>query len=160
MNFSPQSRVWLYVSSREFTLPETTELNDLLNQFCIQWAAHGKDLYAKGEVLHQQFILLMVDETHAGASGCSIDTSVHFIQSLERKYNIQLFNRMLVAIKDGEEVKVIDSLAAKKQIEEGILNENSLVFNSLIQTKAEFDTRFIIPLNESWLAKYLKTVKA
>src|SRR5215470_11160597 len=107
MNFSSQSRVWLHLSSREFTNSEVNEINDLLKQFCIQWTAHGANLYAQGEVLHQRFIVLMADETHAGASGCSIDKSVHFIQELEKRFNTQLFNRMLIAYREGETIHVI-----------------------------------------------------
>src|SRR5215467_9021763 len=109
MTFSPQSRVWLYLSSHEFTDQETMELNELLKQFCVEWTAHGTNLFARGEVLHGRFIMLMVDETNAGASGCSIDKSVHFIQAIEKKYDTQLFNRMLVAFQVGEKVYVIHS---------------------------------------------------
>jgi len=160
MNFSPESKVWLYLSSREFAVTEADELNELLNRFCVQWTAHGKNLHAKGAVLNRRFIVLMVDESRAGASGCSIDQSIHFIQSVERKYNTQLFNRMLVAIKDGEKVSVLSASQAKERLSEGLLNENTPVFNTLVQTKAELDQQFIIPLKESWLAKYLQPARS
>ncbi|MCY7409014.1 MAG: hypothetical protein LH473_01980 [Chitinophagales bacterium] len=74
MNFSPDSRTWIYLSKKEFSNEEVVELNSLLSVFCKDWAAHGNNLKAKGEVLYNRFIVLMVDETQAGASGCSIDT--------------------------------------------------------------------------------------
>ena len=158
MNFSSQSRVWLYLSSREFTESEVQEVNEQLEKFCVQWTAHGANLLAHGEVLHQRFILLLTDETHAGASGCSIDKSVHFIQEIERKYNTQLFNRLLVAFKDGENINVIQANDVKKLLKEGRLNENTPVFNMLVQTKEQLDSNFILPLKESWLARFLETV--
>src|SRR6185295_14012622 len=106
MNFSDQSRIWIYLSNRVFTEAEVSELNQLLEQFCIQWTAHGSNLKAGGEVLHHRFIILMVDETAAGASGCSIDKSIHFIQQIEKQFSVNLFNRMLFAWKAGEEVHV------------------------------------------------------
>src|SRR5689334_10662877 len=139
MIYSSQSRVWLYLSSREFTEPEVHELNELLKKFCIQWTAHGMNLHAYGEVLHQRFILLLADETHAGASGCSIDKSVHFIQEIERKYNTQLFDRMLIAFQDGEVVNVIRANDVKNFLKEGKLNEDTRIFNTLAQTKEELD---------------------
>jgi hypothetical protein len=159
MDFSSDSRVWIYLSSREFTPAEINELHDLVSDFCFKWTAHGNDLHAKGEVLFSRFIMLMVDENLAGASGCSIDKSIHFIQTLEKKYNIQLFNRMLAAIKVGEEVKVVNASQIKEQLITGILNENTSVFNTLIETKEELDHQFIIPLKESWMAKYLQPEK-
>jgi hypothetical protein len=157
MNFSPSSRVWIYLSSREFAASEVSELNELIKKFCVQWAAHGKNLHAHGEVLHQRFIMLMVDESKAGASGCSIDTSVHFIQKIERDYNTQLFNRTLVAFKKEEQVRVINASEAKEMLSEERINDQTPVFNTLVQNKEEFDRNFVIPLRESWLVRYLQS---
>jgi hypothetical protein len=57
-----------------------TSINCFSN-FCIQWTAHGANLKAYGEVRHHRFIVMIVDETAAGASGCSIDKSIHFIRN-------------------------------------------------------------------------------
>ena len=156
MQFSQSSRVWIYLSSREFAATEVSELNELIRKFCVQWAAHGKNLQAQGEVLHQRFIVLMVDETKTGASGCSIDTSIHFIQKIERDYNTQLFNRTLVAFKKGEQVRVINGSEAKEMLNEQRLDQETPIYNTLVKTKEEFDRKFVIPLRESWLVRYLQ----
>ena len=157
-SFHPQSRVWIYLSSRPFTDVEISDINLALKHFIKDWTAHGADLKAQGEILYNRFIVLMVDETEAGASGCSIDKSVHFMKMLEKTYNVQLFNRMLVAYREGTEVKVTHANEVKQLIEGGKLNEETPVFNTLIQTKQEFDQQFIIPLKESWLARFLRPV--
>ena len=95
-NFSPQSKVWVYQSSRPFSDSEIIALNNKLKQFSVQWTAHNQQLLASGNVMYDRFIVLMVDESQTMASGCSIDTSVHFIKQLEQDYKIELFNRTIV----------------------------------------------------------------
>lgn len=157
MQFSPDSRVWIYLSNRVFTDAEVSELNQLLQQFCIQWTAHGSNLKANGEVLHQRFIVLMVDETAAGASGCSIDKSVHFIQQIEKEFDIDLFNRMLIAWKAGEKVHVSNLNDLQKLFDEGTINAETVVFDAVITSKKEFDERFEIRLGQSWMMKRIKS---
>ena len=65
MNLSDQSRIWIYLSSRNFTDAEVAELNQLIRQFCIQWTAHGANLRAHGEVRHHRFIVLALPAEHA-----------------------------------------------------------------------------------------------
>lgn len=83
-NYSPDSKVWIYQSSRPFTEEEISAINDQLAIFTKQWTAHNAQLQAQGNIIEDRLILLIVDETHTAASGCSIDTSVHFIKSLEK----------------------------------------------------------------------------
>ena len=42
-------------------------------------------------------IVLIADETDATVSGCSTDKSVHFIQSIEQGYGVQLMDRTTLA---------------------------------------------------------------
>ena len=157
-SYHSQSRIWLYLSDRPLTDMEVNDINLALKHFAKEWTAHGANLKAHGEILYNRFIVLMVDESDAGASGCSIDKSVHFIQMLERKYNVSLFNRMLVAYQENNEVKVVDANKAKQLIENGEWSEDTRVFNTLVQTKDEFDNHFVIPLKESWLSRFLRPV--
>ena len=159
MYFSDQSRIWIYLSNRAFTDAEVSELNHHLQQFCIQWTAHGSNLKAKSEVLHHRFIILMVDETAAGASGCSIDKSVHFIQQIEKEFNVQLFNRMLFAWKEGEEVHVSNLNDLQKLVEDGMINSETVVFDTVVASKKDFDERFQITLGRSWMMKRIAPAK-
>ncbi|MBA3647951.1 MAG: ABC transporter ATPase [Chitinophagales bacterium] len=158
-NFDDQSRVWIYTCNRAFTDTESRDINNALKLFCKEWTAHGSTLLAKGEIFYNRFIVLMVDETHAGASGCSIDKSVHFMQVIESEYQVQLFNRLLVSWKAGNNINVTALNDLDKLIENGEITEDTLVFNNTITLKKHFDQRWIIPLKESWLASRVSLVK-
>lgn len=154
-HFHDQSKVWIYLANRPFTSAETEAINSSLSAFCKEWTAHGANLKATGAVRFNQFIVLMVDETAAGASGCSIDKSVRFIQSLEKAYDVQLFNRLMVAIKKDEEILVEPLNLIQELVASGAVNASSLVFNNAVTTKGEMEEKWLLPLKDSWLAARL-----
>src|SRR5437868_414127 len=89
------ARVWVYQSNRELTGTETKTIAEKTAAFADKWTAHNQALRAAFEIRYNRFLILMIDEKEAMASGCSIDSSVHFIQSLEKEFHINFFDRML-----------------------------------------------------------------
>ena len=150
MSFSPQSKVWIYQSNREFTVKEAAEIQQTLNSFTAQWKAHGHQLKAKAEIPYNFFIVLIVDQDAASATGCSIDSSVRVIKEIENTYGVDLFDRFNMAYKIDDEVHV----ATKEDFETLITIKNitpqTIVFNNLVQTLAEYEQKWEVPINESW----------
>ena len=154
-NFSPSSRVWVYQADRALNENEVSQINIKATSFIADWTAHGKLLKSHLEIFYNRFLVLFVDESQAGASGCGIDKSVHFIQQLEKDFNLNLMNRLLVAYKQAEEVKSCSLHSFEKGIESGEITASTIVFNNLVTTKQEFDTNWEIPLHQSWHNKML-----
>ena len=154
-NFSPSSRVWVYQADRALNENEVQQINTKATAFIADWTAHGKLLKSHLEIFYNRFLVLFVDESQAGASGCGIDKSVHFIQQLEKDFNLNLMNRLLVAYKDGDEIKSCSLHTFETKMERGEITVNTIVFNNLVTTKQEFDTNWEIPLQQSWHYKKL-----
>ncbi|HNQ00626.1 MAG TPA: ABC transporter ATPase, partial [Bacteroidia bacterium] len=114
------------------------------------WTAHDKALKAGFEIRYNRFIILSIDEKQAAATGCSIDKSVHFIQKLEQELNISLMNRMLFAYKEGDKVKVSNRSEFEERIEKGLINSETIVFNNLVQSIADMEMNWEVPLKNSW----------
>jgi hypothetical protein len=150
MNISDNSRVWIYQANRILTEEEVLSILQMLNNFTAEWLAHGHALAAIGEVLHHQFIILSVDEEIAGATGCSIDKSVNLMKEIEQKFNLNLFDRFRIAFRQNEEVINCSREEFEIMIKNGIVNENTLVFNNLINNRNELQTAWEIPLKDSW----------
>ena len=150
MSFSPQSKVWIYQSNRAFTNEEVAAIELKINDFASQWKAHGHQLQAKAEVLYNFFLVFTVDEASAGVTGCSIDASVRVVKELEKEYNVDLFNRFNMAyLVDGKVV------VASKEDFETLINIKSvgpttIVFNNMVQTLGDFETKWQVPFEESW----------
>ena len=150
MQFSEHSRVWIYQSDKELTDEQTAELHDLLNKFATSWTAHNHQLKAKAEVRYNRFLILIVDESQAGASGCSIDKSVNFMKQIEQHYGINLFDRFNMAYRDGEQVLAAPRHEFEELLRSGKINAQTIVFNNLVQDLQQLETRWEVPYNESW----------
>lgn len=148
---SAESKVWIYQSSRPFNNFETATIQQELASFTQQWAAHGKGLKAYGNVYYQQFVVLIVDESAHGASGCSIDSSVHFLKNLQQKYKVNLFDRLTMAYKNASnQVITANRTGFQNLVNTGEVNDNTIVFNNLVRNKQEFETQWEIPMIKSW----------
>lgn len=150
MQFSENSRVWIYQADRKLNDAETQQLQQQLNSFTQSWTAHNNALKAGAEIRYNRFIVLMVDESQAGASGCSIDKSVNFMKQVEQHYNINLFDRFNLAYRDGSEVLSAPRAQFEDLIKHGTINQDTIVFNNLVQTLVELDTKWEVPFKNSW----------
>jgi len=86
-NLPENSKIWIYQSNRKFSEAEMTEIENELKAFLENWTAHGTGLEASYLLKYNRFIIIAVNQEVQQATGCSIDSSVAFIQSLELKYN-------------------------------------------------------------------------
>lgn len=149
--FSPESRVWVYTSNRPLTAQESLFAQKNLDAFCQQWTAHNQALLAKAEVLENQFIILMVDESQAGASGCSIDKSVHFLEQLGQEIGADFFERMRFAWVDAQgAIHFANRPEFVAQVREGKIDADTLVADTLVQTKAQLGVSWLVPFGKSW----------
>ena len=149
------SKIWIYQADRFITTSEVKVIEETLTAFCGQWTAHGQPLRTSFKIVHHYFIILGVDERYSNASGCSIDGSVHTLKALQQELNIDFFDRSRVAFLINNEVKMYSIPDVKKFFSAREMDAKTLVFNSIITTKAELNTKWLVPAGESWIAKYL-----
>ena len=150
MIFSPQSKVWIYQSSRQFTTTEAEEIQGKLNVFTAQWKAHGHQLNAKAELPYRFFIVLIVDQDAASATGCSIDASVRLIKEIENTYDVDLFNRFNMAYKIDDEVHVNSKEDFETLITIKKVTPQTIVFKNLVQTLEEYEQKWEVAIADSW----------
>ncbi|MCK6691969.1 MAG: hypothetical protein L6Q97_07690 [Thermoanaerobaculia bacterium] len=149
-DFSPESRVWVYTASRPLEVAEVRTAQEALNHFVRQWTAHNQALKAVAEVFQNQFVILMVDESQAGASGCSIDKSVHFLETLGQRLHVDFFERMRFAWADGGTLHFSDRDTLRARVGESKISDNTLMVNTLVQNKKELQEKWLIPFSQSW----------
>lgn len=150
MQFSKNSRVWVYQSSTELTDEQTQQIQQQLNAFAQSWTAHNHQLLAGAQVKYNRFLILVVDESQAGASGCSIDKSVNFMKQLEQQYGIALFDRFNLAYHNGDRIVSVPRKEFEELIRNGVITQDTLVFNNMVQTLDELQTKWEVPLKDSW----------
>jgi hypothetical protein len=152
-NFHNTSKVWIYQSSRLFNMSEAFEMEDLFANFLADWKTHGTPVKGYANLFFGQFIVIMADETAAGVSGCSTDSSVRLIKDIKQRYKVDLFNRQNLAFILKNKVELLPLAHLNHAIDNGFITTETPYFNNLVATKAELITNWIIPAGESWLAK-------
>ena len=150
-NLPDSSKVWIYQSSKKFSANESEVINNKIKEFVRQWTSHKAGVVGDGKLLYNQFVVLMADESQVGVSGCSIDSSAHFVKALGNEYKANFFDRWNLAyIKDGEVVGVHRD-DFERMLNTGEINDETIVFNNLLHTKGDFKTKWQVPYRESWL---------
>ena len=148
------NRAWTYIISRDLN---TLELDQLLRQgqqFVKSWTAHEVQLHGSFEIFKKKIIIVKVNESIHEASGCSIDKLSKFIKNIEVEFNIELLNRLLVAIKNGEGIDIVHSSKIKELLQNGKLNQDSIIYNTAIANQEELIS-WEQSLKKTWLNKYL-----
>ena len=102
-----ESRVWTYLCNRILNDQEANLIEVQIKKFTRSWKAHQKPLSANGQLLYNQYIVLAVDESVEPISGCSIDSSVHLVKTIEKHLEVDFFNRLNVLVLKNQTPKLV-----------------------------------------------------
>jgi len=111
-------------------------------------------LEASFTIKYSRFIIIAINQEVHQATGCSIDSSVAFIQSLEQKYGVDLLDKMNVSFKQGDFITYKPLLDFKKLAKDRSVSENTIVFNNLVNTIAEMKESWEVPASDSWHSRF------
>ncbi|MFM2285439.1 MAG: hypothetical protein RLZZ543_936 [Bacteroidota bacterium] len=150
-------RIWIYQSNRILTEDEVNVIKESGTLFVANWSAHGKKLRSDVMLLKNLFVIVMVDEEQAKATGCSIDKSVNWIASLGRDLHIDFLDRMQVAFMDeADHLQLVTMDEFESLAKSGQIDADTLVFNNLAFSGKELKNSWITPARESWHNRFFK----
>tara|TARA_B100001769_G_C22039177_1_gene558464 strand:- start:273 stop:758 length:486 start_codon:yes stop_codon:yes gene_type:complete len=153
---SNDARIWIYPSNRKFSDKECLEIRGLCDDFLDKWTAHNNLLLASIDIPYNRFIVIGLQTDFNLPTGCSIDSSVHFIQSLEKKYKISLLDKMNVTFKQGEYFTHKSLNDFKSMLSKGSINSKTIVFNNLINDVGGYKSQWEVSLEDSWHSRFIK----
>lgn len=153
-NLPEESKIWIYQSNRKFSDEEFTEIEKDLKNYLEDWSAHGISLEASYQLKYNRFIILAVNQEVQPATGCSIDDSVRFIQGLEKKYDVDLLDKMNVTFKSGDHIAHKSLAEFKKMAKEKSVSGNTIVFNNLVNDLGEYNEYWEVPAIDSWHSRF------
>lgn len=151
--FPPHSRVWVYQSSRAFIEKEANEVNEQLHHFYAHWQTHGAPVKGWAGLLFRQFVVVIADETDEQVSGCSTDSSVRVIKSLERQYDVNFFDRMMITFLVNGKAEMLPFQQVQYAIDKGYIDENTYLFNNVVTDLKGLLENWLVPMKQSWLAR-------
>ena len=144
------ARVYYYPSSRKFYPDELAGLKAKVEAFC-----QGLDGSKIGYRLeYDRFLLFFVSDV-TPLSIEQNDELVAFVLDLEKEYEVSLLDKVNVCFKQGEFVQRKEIREFKKLIKSRSVSKRTVVLDPMINTKAEFQSNWEVPLSESWLAHLL-----
>lgn len=154
-SFPPSSRVWIYQANRLLSLAEVFQAEEMLEAFTSQWKTHGTPVKGTAHIFFGQFFIIMADESSAGVSGCSTDSSVRVIKDIEEAFKLNMFDRTTLAFYLKEKVQMLPLNQLQYAVDNNFITPDTLYFNNTIQTRQDLENKWIIPVKESWLMKRL-----
>ena len=155
-DFAPASRVWIYQASRLFTLGEALQIEPILQEFIETWNSHGEPVKGYANLLFGQFVVIIADESQAGVSGCSTDSSVRVIKEIEKRFHVPMFDRTMLAFAVKGKVQMVPVNQLKYAAENGFIQPGTIYFNNTVLNKAALLQEWLIPVRDSWLAAKIK----
>jgi len=128
-------------------------IEDMLNDFTGKWLSHGTPVKGGGYLFFGQFIILMADEKATGVSGCSTDSSVRLIKDVEQRFGVNMFDRTTLAFVVKDKVQLLPLSQLQYAFDNRFIDSHTLYFNNLVQTRAELEDNWLVPIKDSWLSK-------
>lgn len=148
------SRVWVYQADHGFSDAEEQAIRDRMTRFCEGWNTHGNLMPTSFELVENQILILAVDESKLGASGCSIDSSVRTLRELEDLLRTNLTDQGKISLKKPSgELSVIPALGVKSRVTSGEIDPEAEVINPTVRVKADLKNLWQ-PVRNSWLNRY------
>ncbi|MCG9880524.1 MAG: hypothetical protein MH472_07995 [Bacteroidia bacterium] len=154
--FPALSKVWVYAADRTLENTEVEFAHEQLQAFVKSWTAHEMPMDAQTFIFHNQIIVIALNESVHTISGCGIDKSVKLMKELGEKLQINFFDRMLILIKEGEQLHKYTKQSLQESLDAGKLNEDSLVWNPTCTNVGDFLSKSFVKLSDFWMAPQLK----
>jgi len=149
-------KLWVFPASRKFYPQEISELKESVETFLKDWNSETEALKSAYQIKYDRFIIITVDDSEIKLPIETHNALSDFIQSLEKKYNLVLMDKINVCYKQGEFVQYKDLIAFKKMIKSKGVSPKTIVFNNIISTKEELATQWEINIMDSYLGHFFK----
>jgi hypothetical protein len=136
-------------------LSELDLIKSKLGVFLTKWTSHNNHLEAGFEIPYNRFIVIGINQNINSASGCSIDSCVRFIKSLEIEFEISLLDKLNVTYRQGEYIEYKPLKDFKNMVKNRSVSKKTIVFNNLVETKQSYISDWEVSLSESWHRRFL-----
>ena len=150
------SRVWVFGSDRPLAEDATKRLLTGVDAHLADWKEHGAPLTVGREWRDGRFLVVAVDQSTAGASGCSIDGLFRVLQQLEREVGASLVGGGRVFYRGGHgEVQSASRADVAALAHSGVISKDTVVFDTSLTDLGAFRAGFERRAKESWVNELL-----
>jgi hypothetical protein len=148
------ARVWVFGAASGITGPPSEQLLAAVDDFLAQWNAHGSPLVCGRDWRDDRFLAVGVDQSTAGASGCSIDGLFRTLARLEPVLGTTMLGGGRVYYRDADgRVNATTRSAFNQLVAEGRIGPDTPVFDTTITSASAWRAEFERPMRASWHAQ-------
>jgi hypothetical protein len=145
------ARTWVFGADRNLEEGPTDLLPREVDRFLSQWHAHGAPLTTARDWKHGRFLTIAVDQSTAGASGCSIDGLFRSLKALEPRLGASLVTSGVVYFRGRKgAIECVDRERFTALSAEGKIGPKTRVFDPTVTTLGEWRARFELDAAQSW----------
>ncbi len=145
------ARLWVFAADRPLSEAERRQLAESVETGLAAWAAHGSPVTWGHTLVHEQFLMVGVDESQTALTGCSIDSAVSRIRELERRLEVSFLDNSRVFYRDGAAVRVVNRLEFRELAKAGTVTGDTVVFNNVLETVRDVRAgNWEVPAVRSW----------
>jgi len=152
-----KSRIWVFQSKDQLDESTYNLIKKKISVFLENWKSHQKSFDSSFIIKYKTFIVVAADETNL-VSGCSIDSLINFVKSIEDEFEINLLDKLDVKYKIGNDINTANLNEFKKICENIGINDELIVFNNLVKNIDDFEKNWEVDIRKSWHKRFLTNV--
>jgi len=152
-----KSRIWVFQSKDQLDESTYNLIKKKISVFLENWKSHQKSFDSSFIIKYKTFIVVAADETNF-VSGCSIDSLINFVKSIEDEFEINLLDKLDVKYKIGNAINTANLNEFKKICENIGINDELIVFNNLVKNIDDFEKNWEVDIRKSWHKRFLTNV--
>ena len=153
-NISSKSKSWIYILSKNIDKNILLDLNAFLIKICKDWKSHGQTTKASYVISNNRFIILFAEDKNL-ISGCSIDKSNKELRKKLNQLKIDLLPNSKIGIFKKDKIEFFKKIDLIKLIKNKKILLSQNMINTTINNKESFEKKWVLPLKNSWITKFL-----
>jgi len=152
-----KSRIWVFQSKDQLDESTYNLIKKKISVFLENWKSHQKSFESSFIIKYKTFVVIAADETNL-ISGCSIDSLINFVKSIEDEFEINLLDKLDVKYKIGNDINTANLNEFKKICKNIDINDKLIVFNNLVKNIDDFEKKWEVDIRKSWHKRFLTNV--
>ena len=152
-----KSRIWVFQSKDKLDESTYNLIKKKISVFLENWKSHQKSFESSFIIKYKTFVVIAADETNL-VSGCSIDSLINFVKSIEDEFEINLLDKLDVKYKIGNDINTANLNEFKKICKNIDINDKLIVFNNLVKNIDDFEKKWEVDIRKSWHKRFLTNV--
>ena len=152
-----KSRIWIFQSKNQLDEAKYNSIKKKISVFLENWKSHQKSFESSFIIKYKTFVVIAADETNL-VSGCSIDSLINFVKSVEDEFEINLLDKLDVKYKIGNDINTANLNEFKKICKNIDINDKLIVFNNLVKNIDDFEKKWEVDIRKSWHKRFLTNV--